>query len=256
MDVAAENHEVVLFDFFGTLVDYERDRKQLDYPETLRLVQQLGGPADQELFLAQWDAASAALEQVSASTFEEFTMLDAASAFAATAGLVLSQDQVAELAATFTAEWERHVIPVAGMTNLITSLSAAYRLGIVSNTHDPHMVPSMLQTMGIAKHFEVIVLSVDHGYCKPHPSIYDLSIQRMGCAASSIAFVGDSYESDYLGPRRAGMDAYLIDPQARHQVPAAARLHSVLDIAARLLPSQPAIGCTGLRGSEERSASG
>lgn len=40
-----------------------------------------------EVFVAQWDAASAALETRSASTFEEFTMLDAALAFAATAEL-------------------------------------------------------------------------------------------------------------------------------------------------------------------------
>ena len=237
MNAAAKHPEVLLFDFFGTLVEYEADRKQLGYPETYRLVQHWGGPVDHELFLAQWDAASAALEEVSASTFVEFTMLDAASAFAATAGLLLSRDQLTGLAATFISEWQRHVIPVAGVTDLIVSLSDSYRLGIVSNTHDPHMVPSMLQTMGVAEHFEVILLSVDHGYCKPHPSIYDLAIKRMGCAASGIAFVGDSYESDYLGPRQAGMDAYLIDPEVRYQLPAAARLESVLDIAALLRPS-------------------
>ncbi|MEO6627836.1 MAG: HAD family hydrolase, partial [Aquihabitans sp.] len=220
----------------GTLVDYEPDRTQLEYPETLRLVQLWGGSVDHELFLAQWDASSADLEQVSANTFEEFTMLDAAGAFAATAGLVLSQDQVTELAATFIAEWERHVTPVVGVTNLITSLAGTYRLGIVSNTHDPHMVTSMLQKMGVDNHVEMIVLSVDHGHCKPHPSIYERAIERMGCAPSSIAFVGDSYESDYLGPRREGMEAYLIDPQALHRLPATARLQSVLDLAALLLP--------------------
>lgn len=236
MSAATGHDEVILFDFFGTLVEYEPDRQQIVYPETLRLVQQMGGPVDHELFLCQWDASSAALERASASTLAEFTMLDAAQAFAVSVGLEPSPAQLAELAATFLAEWKRHVRAVGGVSDLVAALAGSYRLGIVSNTHDPDMVPSMLRSMGVAEYFEAVVLSVSHGYRKPHPSIYQVAMERMGCPASAIAFVGDSYEADYLGPRRAGMTAYLIDPTTRHRIPEANRLDSVLALPERLAP--------------------
>ena len=155
MEVAAGDCEVVLFDFFGTLVHYEPDRRRLGYPDTLGLLQSWGHEFTDELFVAQWDAASAALEARSADTFQEFTMLDAGLAFAATTGLPLSQDRCHELAATFVAEWQRHVRPIVGVTDLIVRLSRSYRLGVVSNTHDTDMVPAMLGSMGVAGFIDV-----------------------------------------------------------------------------------------------------
>lgn len=228
--------QVVLFDFFGTLAEYEPDRRRLHYPETHALVMRWGHKVAADLFVAQWDAASAALEAHATSTFEEFTMLDAALAFADAAGLRISSGQGQELADAFITEWQQHVVPVAGVPDLIARLSATYRLGIVSNTHDAAMVPAMLGSMGIVENFEVIVLSVEHGYRKPHPSIYDTALERLGCRAGDVAFVGDSYEADYLGPRRAGMAAHLIDPHQAFRLSPSARLTSVLDIEARLHP--------------------
>lgn len=56
---------------------------------------------------------------------------------------------------------------------------------------------------------------------------------RAVAARGSVAFVGDSHAADYVGPLAAGMDAYLIDPDDRHDVPPDHRLASVLDIEAR-----------------------
>ena len=61
-----------------------------------------------------------------------------------------------------------------------------------------------------------------------------MALERLGSRADHVAFVGDSYEADYLGPQRAGMTAYLIDPAARYRLPPAASIRTVLDIEARL----------------------
>jgi putative hydrolase of the HAD superfamily len=224
----------VLFDFFGTLVTYEPDRRRLGYPETHGLLRRWGHAVTGADLVARWDAASAALEARSAIDLREFTMLDSARAFAAEARLELSDDRCAELAASFVAEWQVHVRPVDGAAELLERLSSTYRLGVVSNTHDPDMVPAMVRSMGFAPHVEVSVLSVDHGRCKPHPSIYESALDRLGNRPDQVAFVGDSYDADYVGPAEVGMAAFLIDPGRRHQVPDAARLDSVLDVEARL----------------------
>jgi putative hydrolase of the HAD superfamily len=52
-------------------------------------------------------------------------------------------------------------------------------------------------------------------------------------------FVGDSYDADFLGPTRLGMDAWLIVGDGREvpaEVPASRRLASVLDLETRLDP--------------------
>jgi len=226
--------EAVLFDVFGTLVDYQPDRSRLTYPSTCDLLRRWGHEMSPESFVAEWDAASTALEHASSRTLEEFTMFDAATSFADATGLPLSPAQCHELAATFLDEWQAHVVPIAGVADLLTRLAPRFRIGIVSNTHDPGMVPSILGGMGVADHLDMVLLSVDHGHRKPHPSIYRAAIDLLGSPASEISFVGDSFEADYLGPTRAGMTAYLVDPTSAHDLPARNRLDSILDLEARL----------------------
>jgi len=88
--------------------------------------------------------------------------------------------------------------------------------------------------MGVADLFEVVVPAVRHGFRKPHPSIDRAELDHLGGPAANVAFVGESYDADYLGARRAGMASDLIDPDARHDIPAADRLASALDAEARL----------------------
>lgn len=222
--------EAVLFDFFGTLVAYEPDWGRLAYPDSHRLLQTWGCDLTHESFVKQWDIAHNQLERAAMSSRHEFTMLDAARAFAATAGLDLPTAACRILADTVASEWQRHVRPVAGVARLVARLAESHRLGIVSNTHDPALVPSMLRQLEIAHHFEIVVLSVDHGYRKPHPSIYTTALESLGVAAAATAFVGDSYEADYLGPGAAGMTPYLIDPGNVHGVPPDSRLPALARI--------------------------
>ncbi len=227
--------DVVLFDFFGTLIDYEPDRTRLVHPRSHALVRGWDDALTQDDFLIRWDASSGGLEEETRSSCREFTMAEAAAAFAASCGLGLSDDQCDALGATFVAEWQEHIVPVPGVVEMVHRLRGSARLGIVSNTHDRHMVPSMLEAMGDTGSFELVLLSVDHGYRKPHPSIYREALDRLGCDAGSVAFVGDSWEADYAGPKRAGMEAYLIDPSGRHDIPSSARLSTVLEIEEHLL---------------------
>jgi putative hydrolase of the HAD superfamily len=223
-----DSFDAVLFDVFGTLVAYEPDRTALAYPKSHALVTGWGHDLPYERFLAEWDAASAALEVGSAQDHREFSMFDAALAFAARAGLDLDDERCASLGDRFVTEWQAHVRPVPGAVPFLERLATTHRIGVVSNTHHHDMVPSLLATMGVAELFDVVVLSVDHGHRKPHPSIYRTALDALGAAA--VAFVGDSYDADYLGPTQAGMAAFLIDPDDRHGVPSGARLSSLLDL--------------------------
>lgn len=226
--------DVILFDFFGTLVTYEADRTAIRYERTHRLLTEWGSMLGHDDFVAEWDHASSEVEARGAESLIESTMDDAAMAFASRIGLDLDAVGRQRLIDVFLDEWAEPVRPVPGVDALIRSLGQRHRLGVVSNTNDPAMVPRLLDVMGVAGAFDDVLLSVDHGFRKPHPSIYAAALERLGCAPADALFVGDSLDADYLGPRRCGMAALLIDPARHHDVAAADRLDSVLDLGGRL----------------------
>jgi len=227
--------DVLLFDFFGTLVTYEADRTAIRYERTHRLLTELGSTLGHDDFVVEWDRASSEVEARGAESLVENTMDDAAMAFALRIGLDLDLATRRALIELFLDEWAEPVRPVPGADALIRSLAGSHRLGVVSNTHDPSMVPRLLDAMGVADAFDDVLLSVDHGFRKPHPSIYEAALDRFGCAPADALFVGDSLDADYLGPIEAGMGALLIDPDRHHDdVAAADRLDSVLDLGGRL----------------------
>lgn len=227
-------HDVVLFDVFGTLVDYEAEQSRLAYPATHALLAGWGLQDDHDRFVASWTAASQALEVAAIASRIEYGMPAMAAAYAATCGLTLEEAQLEELAACFLAEWQRGIRPIAGLDDMLRRLARTHRLGVVSNTHDPAMVPDLLDRLGVGELFDVVVLSIDHGYRKPDPSIYRVALDALGCPPERAAFVGDNHEADYVGPTAVGMSAWLVDPHGRSRVHPARRLRTVLDVEHRL----------------------
>ena len=56
-----------------------------------------------------------------------------------------------------------------------------------------------------------IISAEDVRAYKPDPEIFAEAVRRTGCSADEIIHIGDSYSSDVLGARGAGIDAVLID---------------------------------------------
>ncbi len=54
---------------------------------------------------------------------------------------------------------------------------------------------------------DVKVLSYETGYAKPDGEIYDRVVSDLRCEPDQILFVGDTPETDIVGPQRLGMAA-------------------------------------------------
>ncbi|MFI2204731.1 HAD family hydrolase [Streptomyces sp. NPDC020192] len=79
------------------------------------------------------------------------------------------------------------------------------------NTQRPESVRRRtLRAAGIEDCFDALVLSSVLGFRKPHPRFYDTVIERAGCPAEEIVFVGDTPAKDAIGPYEHGMRAVLI----------------------------------------------
>ncbi|MFG2071168.1 HAD family hydrolase [Nonomuraea maritima] len=225
----------ILFDFFGTLVDYSPSRTDQGYDETHALLSRLGATVSYDGFLTVWSDACAVFDGLSDQDDREFSMLEPGTAFLREVlGREPAPEETEEFVATYVREWSAGVHYLPGLADLVAELSARHRLAVVSNTHHPPLVPGHLASMGLLDAFDAVVTSVEVGWRKPHPKIYATALDVLGIEASAAVFVGDTYGPDYEGPERHGMTAFLIDPGRSAPVPDGRRLASVFDLPARL----------------------
>lgn len=82
------------------------------------------------------------------------------------------------------------------------------RLGLISNSHRP--------LVSFQSHFEldglisVAISSSEHGFMKPHPSIFRAALELMRVRPEEAAMVGDSLAHDVAGAQQAGMRPILL----------------------------------------------
>ncbi|MDP9349634.1 MAG: HAD-IA family hydrolase [Gemmatimonadota bacterium] len=88
-----------------------------------------------------------------------------------------------------------------------------YRLGVISNADG--RVEGLLESVGLRPYFDFVIDSAVVGIEKPDPRIFQLACARLGLHPGEALYVGDIYEIDVAGARRAGMRAVLIDPLDR-----------------------------------------
>ena len=104
--------------------------------------------------------------------------------------------------------------------------ASGYRLGLISNSHRP------LETFD--EHFDlhglisVRVSSSDHGFLKPHPSIFRSALELMQVPPEAAVMVGDSLGHDVLGARGVGMHSILL---ARGGAPAGIEVPVIRSLA-------------------------
>ena len=64
-----------------------------------------------------------------------------------------------------------------------------------------------LRELGLDRYFESVAVSCDHGYMKPHPGLYQYTLDEMGIDPRETAMVGDSLRADVQGSQALGMTA-------------------------------------------------
>jgi putative hydrolase of the HAD superfamily len=92
--------------------------------------------------------------------------------------------------------------------------AAGLRLGVVSNWG--WAAPELLQTLELARHFEVMSISARVGYQKPHPVIFEHALDLLDARPEDAIHVGDDPEADVAGARSVGIEPVLIDRHGRH----------------------------------------
>ena len=106
------------------------------------------------------------------------------------------------------------MVPLPGAAACLRTLRAhGFAIAVCSNWGwDLH---EDLEATGLTAELDVVVTSAQAGWRKPHPRIYQSTLDLAGFDAGQAVFVGDSFRTDFLGPRSAGIRPVLLARQGR-----------------------------------------
>ena len=233
----------VLFDFGGTLFDYETvapgERESI-----VDLARWAGVTTDAREVLRAYRGA---LKRV----FYEYLprpyylhrdlFRDVLQAMARDLGIALTEAQFARYRQIQWQRRERDFTLREGVLDTLTVLrDRGYHLGIVSNIDDDQL-EHMIELSGLEPHFHSILSSERAQSCKPDLRIFTEAVQRAQCAPEEAFFVGDSLQQDIPGANQMGMHSVLIwdradsDPSPKEAVPRSVirKIPELLDLVAK-----------------------
>lgn len=113
----------------------------------------------------------------------------------------------------YDAVWSRLDTEEAKRTAKV--LGRAYILGVITNQTASWQLKKLARIDPAGRLFKVLVTSEEVGVEKPHPRIFKEALRRAGVRPGEAMMVGDSWETDVLAGRRAGMRAVYLGRRAR-----------------------------------------
>lgn len=119
--------------------------------------------------------------------------------------------EVVQAARDIYAEWatNHHFEMYDDVAPILRALaSRGLTLGVISNSH--RSLDAFKDHFALNGVIKAAVSSAEHGYMKPHASIFERALADAGVRASEALMVGDSLKADVEGALGAGMRAALL----------------------------------------------
>ncbi len=107
---------------------------------------------------------------------------------------------------------------VPGADAVYDRIRENYASGIVTNGF-ANIQYKKIDKFDLVKNGEKTVISEEVGYLKPHPKIFEHAIELAGVQPNQVLYVGDSFNSDIEGGKRAGLQTAWYNPGNTNQKP-------------------------------------
>jgi len=117
---------------------------------------------------------------------------------------------VTKASEAFAYQFVKYLQMEESVPEILEALGRMYKLGLISNFALPQGVWKALEKFGLNKFFDVIVVSGDLGFRKPHPKIFETALKTLNVKPSNALFVGDSLSTDVKGAKDVGMKSILL----------------------------------------------
>jgi putative hydrolase of the HAD superfamily len=216
--------QAVLFDFGGTLYDYEAvaagERECI-----AALAHWAGVEAEPEVIRRTYRAA---LKRVFYHYLPRPYYLhrdlfaDVLHRMAMDFGVKLADEQLLRYWALQRERRERNFSLREGVLETLAALrTRGLHVGIVSNVDDDQLA-HLIELTQLDRYFDSILSSEQAHSCKPDRAIFAEALRRAGCAPHEALFVGDSLQQDIEGANRVGLRSVLIWDRTDRDPPATA----------------------------------
>jgi putative hydrolase of the HAD superfamily len=96
---------------------------------------------------------------------------------------------------------------------ILKMISADYKLGLVSNFTYAPVIYAGLRKLDMNHFFNIILISDEVGWRKPHPKIFNDALKRLKVSAHETVYVGDSPLEDIKGAKATGMKTIFVSSQ-------------------------------------------
>ncbi len=208
--------KTVLFDVYGTLIDIQTDEHRDDIFETisrfLEYRRVFVSPSElKELYFSEINRQFAASRQ-------KYPEIDVVAAFER----VLrrsggSSDRYLALMVTqlYRCLSRQRMGLFRDTFWTLTEFRKRYRLAVVSDAQRAFCRPE-LRALHIEGFFDTLVISSDYGFRKPDPRLFHIALAAVDSRPEESAYIGNRYETDFLGARAAGFAVNILI----HQSPA------------------------------------
>jgi putative hydrolase of the HAD superfamily len=199
--------KAITFDDFFTLRYPTKEKEDVIYP-ILRALKMEGVYVDAEEFRRRYFREDELYRKRLKQTLRESLLDDIVTSVLASCGYrsETAREVVRKAVdyglATRKAKWFPNV-----KRTLTTLRNRGYELGLISNTHWRVSQKLRGEFDGL---FDVITVSYEHGYAKPHPSIFVVTLDKLGINEHQCLHVGDDPIADVQGAHEVGMKTAFI----------------------------------------------
>jgi putative hydrolase of the HAD superfamily len=234
----------VLFDLCDTLVHFDAERLpvlEIDNQPTRTTAHAIYaaiGPSPPVDFDAFFNCLKAVTSEITAQRdldHREVTSHERFRRVLARLGLAASPREATQLVEAHMTRLAEALVTPAHHIGVLATLAERHRLGIVTNFDHAPTVRDVLGRDGLQGYFDTVVISGEIGWRKPHRTLFETAVQRLGVEAGDAVFVGDNFELDVVGASNAGLAAVWYRPASREGLPKSHRIISDLAELPRFL---------------------
>ena len=195
------------FDLFNTLIMAEHQALNEAVQRLIQSLEESGLEVDHKGFRQAYRKSALRFIEETRKKGRETHNRFWISAALKTQGYTVSPDdpRIAEGVRSYFSVFLEYCHPIPGATEMLERLKGHYRLGLLSNfTHGP-AARGIIEHMDFAHFFDVILISGELGYCKPHPLVFRKLAEDLGVQKSRLLYVGDDPLVDIQGALQAGI---------------------------------------------------
>lgn len=207
------NLKAVLFDVDDTLFDRNRAQREILHLIVQEFSDIFRGIDEKTIANAFFESDRLATQEFNEGGSTDVVRIGRSKRFLRILGL--SEEFADKITTMYIKSYSTVGAQVKDAKFVIENLIGKFQLGVVSNGF-PDVQHQKLKTLGIEHLFDCIVLSGEAGLLKPDPGIFWKANASLAREPEECLYVGDSYNVDVLGAKKAGMRACWFNPHNLH----------------------------------------